>query len=41
MKQNKTLANQILQFNEALSLTTMELPTGFRLINPYNGDQKN
>ncbi|MGC9268073.1 uracil-DNA glycosylase family protein [Listeria ivanovii] len=40
MKQNKTLANQILQFNEALSLTTMELPTGFRLINPYNGDQK-
>ncbi|MGC9249948.1 uracil-DNA glycosylase family protein [Listeria ivanovii] len=41
MKQNKTLANQILQFNEALSLTTMELPTEFRLINPYNGDQKN
>ncbi|MBC2254207.1 SMUG2 DNA glycosylase family protein [Listeria ivanovii] len=41
MKKNKTLANQILQFNEALSLTTMDLPTGFRLINPYNGDQKN
>lgn len=40
MKKSQTFAKQILQFNKTLSLNTLALPAGFKLINPYNGNQK-
>ncbi|MFE0778033.1 uracil-DNA glycosylase family protein [Streptomyces sp. NPDC058861] len=35
-----TVAQRILQFNEALAETTLELPPGFRAVNPFSGPQK-
>ncbi len=35
-----TFANQILQFNEELAHKTFHLPGGFKVINPYKGNQK-
>ncbi|MFE7777635.1 uracil-DNA glycosylase family protein [Streptomyces sp. NPDC057445] len=35
-----TVAQRILQFNEELAGTTLELPAGFTVINPFSGPQK-
>jgi hypothetical protein len=35
-----TVGRRILQFNEELEETTLELPPGFRVINPFSGPQK-
>ncbi|MFC5804516.1 uracil-DNA glycosylase family protein [Streptomyces formicae] len=35
-----TVAHRILQFNEELAGTTLELPPGFTVINPFSGPQK-
>ncbi|MGW3387404.1 uracil-DNA glycosylase family protein [Streptomyces cinereoruber] len=35
-----TIAQRILQFNEELAETTLELPPGFRAVNPFSGPQK-
>ncbi len=35
-----TFAEQVLQFNDNLSQESIDLPTGFKIINPFNGDQK-
>ncbi|OEJ29000.1 DUF4918 domain-containing protein [Streptomyces agglomeratus] len=35
-----TVARRILQFNEELAETTLELPPGFTVINPFSGPQK-
>ena len=40
MKKIKTLAEQILQFNEKLSQASIDLPEGFKIINPFTGEQK-
>lgn len=40
MTEKATLAKQILHFNETLSSNSMDLPAGYRIINPYEGDQK-
>lgn len=40
MDEKKTFAEQILQFNEKLSQVSFELPAGFRIINPFAGEQK-
>ncbi len=40
MFQKKTFANQILQFNENLAQKSLDLPIGFKIINPFTGDQK-
>ncbi len=40
MNKTKTLAEQILQFNEKLSHESIDLPEGFRMINPFTGEQK-
>lgn len=40
MSGKKTFAEQILQFNEILSHVSLNLPTGYRIINPFAGDQK-
>lgn len=40
MTRKKTFANNILQFNESLSRVSLELPDGFRIINPFNGPYK-
>lgn len=40
MIEKKTFAEQILQFNEELSRKSFDLPTGFKIINPFKGDQK-
>lgn len=35
-----TFAEQVLDFNEMLSHISFSLPKGFRIINPFNGDQE-
>ncbi|MFE6977141.1 uracil-DNA glycosylase family protein [Streptomyces sp. NPDC057682] len=40
MNGRTTVADRILQFNERLADTTLELPTGFRVVNPFSGPQK-
>ncbi|WP_338675855.1 uracil-DNA glycosylase family protein [Streptomyces sp. SCSIO 30461] len=40
MNGRKTVADRILQFNEELAETTLELPRGFAVINPFSGPQK-
>ncbi len=35
-----TFADQILKFNEKLSSIFLDLPLGYEILNPYNGDQK-
>lgn len=40
MSEEKTFAEQILQFNEKLSHELFELPSGYKIINPFVGEQK-
>ena len=40
MNGRTTVADRILQFNEGLAGTTLELPPGFRVVNPFSGPQK-
>lgn len=40
MIEKKTFAEHILQFNNKISHESIDLPTGFKLINPFRGDQK-
>ncbi|MFJ9968626.1 uracil-DNA glycosylase family protein [Streptomyces avermitilis] len=40
MSRPTTVADQILQFNEELAKTTLELPPGFAVINPFSGPQR-
>ena len=40
MVEKKSFAEKILQFNDNLLHEIPDLPTGFKVINPYNGDQK-
>jgi len=40
MNGRTTVADRILQFNERLAGTTLELPPGFRVVNPFSGPQK-
>jgi len=35
-----TFADQILKFNEKLSSIFLDLPLGYEILNPFNGDQK-
>lgn len=36
----KTIAEHLLQFNEQLSNTSLDLPAGYNVINPFKGKQK-
>jgi hypothetical protein len=36
----RTVAHRILQFNEELAETTLELPPGFAVVNPFSGPQR-
>ncbi len=40
MSKEKTFAEQILQFNEILACVSLDLPSGYKIINPFAGDQK-
>ncbi|MFJ5850544.1 uracil-DNA glycosylase family protein [Streptomyces sp. NPDC092903] len=40
MNERTTIADRILRFNEGLAGTTLELPPGFRAVNPFSGPQK-
>ncbi|MGW0883265.1 uracil-DNA glycosylase family protein [Streptomyces sp. NPDC002671] len=40
MNGRATVAGRILRFNEKLAETTLELPPGFAVINPFTGPQK-
>ncbi|MEU8308927.1 uracil-DNA glycosylase family protein [Actinomadura sp. NPDC048955] len=40
MNGRTTVAHRILQFNEELAGTTLELPPGFKVINPFSGPQR-
>lgn len=35
-----TFAQKVLQFNNKLSQISMELPYGFKIINPFSGDKR-
>lgn len=35
-----TFAERVLEFNDKLSQESIDLPVGFKIINPYKGDQK-
>ena len=40
MSEKKTFAEQILQFNEILAQVSLDLPSGYKFINPFAGDQR-
>lgn len=40
MSENVTFAKRVLQFNDKLSQECLDVPAGFKVINPFNGDQK-
>lgn len=40
MKKAKTFGEKVLQFDKELSETNIELPEGFKIINPFNGVNK-
>ena len=40
MIKQQTFAEQILQFNNQLSHEEINLPVGFKIINPYCGESK-
>jgi len=40
MIENMTFAKRVLQFNDKLSQEYLDVPAGFKVINPFNGDQK-
>ena len=40
MNEEKTFAQKVIQFDENLSNISIELPEGFKIINPFNGDKK-
>lgn len=40
MKKTITFAEQILKFNERLSRETFDMPNNYKIINPFNGSQK-
>ena len=40
MIEQKTFGQKVIEFNKKLSKTSMELPDGFKIINPFNGSQK-
>ena len=40
MIEQKTFAQKVIEFNKKLSKISMELPDGFKIINPFNGSQK-
>lgn len=40
MSEQKTFAQKVIEFNKKLSQISVELPDGFKIINPFNGEQK-
>jgi hypothetical protein len=40
MNERTTVAHRILEFNEELAETVLELPPGFKVINPFSGPRK-
>lgn len=40
MIKGQTFAEKILKFNDTLSLESLKLPEGFKIVNPFTGDQK-
>lgn len=40
MIEEKTFAQMVMQFNEQLSTVSIQLPEGFKIKNPFNGEQK-
>lgn len=40
MNQTKTFAENVLQFNDNLAKISLELPEGFKIINPFNGTSR-
>lgn len=40
MIEQKTFAQKVIEFNKKLSQISIELPDGFKIINPFNGSQK-
>ena len=39
MREEITFAQKVMQFNECLSNVSIKLPKGFKIINPFNGDE--
>lgn len=40
MREKYTFAENVLGFNECLANVQIDLPTGFKLINPFNGENR-
>lgn len=40
MNERVTFAKKVLEFNKELSHISIDLPEGFRIVNPYNGEQR-
>lgn len=40
MSEKKNFAEQVLQFNEMLAHVSLDLPSGYKIINPFSGDQQ-
>lgn len=40
MAERTTFAEQVLQFNHTLSHISLDLPDGYKIINPYSGDNR-
>jgi len=40
MTKKTTFAEQVLQFNDDLSRESFDLPNGFKIVNPYRGEEK-
>lgn len=40
MSEKKNFAEQILQFNEMLAHVSLALPSGYKIVNPFSGDQQ-
>lgn len=40
MIEQKTFAQNVIEYNKKISKISMDLPEGFRIVNPFNGSQK-
>lgn len=38
MNKEKTFAQKVIEYNDKISNISIELPKGFRVVNPFNGE---
>ena len=40
MNKEKTFAQKVIEYNDKISNISIELPKGFRVVNPFNGENR-